>query len=121
MICWRRSSARAIGEPCATEARAHSGRSIRGGLRNSTRGVQTAVMTTHTQNGAYEIIDVSHAVGAGTETYPGLQPPRVEVLIDYDASSQRVRSGAAALRRCQRQRSGRCWQAYQVRSGRVAK
>jgi|GEM_PF-3783731 len=26
----------------------------------------------------YEIIDVSHAIGAGTETYPGLPAPRVE-------------------------------------------
>jgi arylformamidase len=48
-----------------------------------------SAMTTHTQNGAHEIIDVSHKVGAGTETYPGLPAPRVEILIDYEASSAR--------------------------------
>jgi kynurenine formamidase len=37
----------------------------------------------------YEIIDVSHAIGAGTETYPGLPAPRVEYLIDHEASRAR--------------------------------
>lgn len=37
----------------------------------------------------YQILDVSHAIGAGTETYPGLPAPRVEVLIDYEASRAR--------------------------------
>jgi arylformamidase len=46
-------------------------------------------MTTQTQDGAYEILDVSHAIGAGTETYPGLPTPRLETLVDYEASSAR--------------------------------
>jgi len=37
----------------------------------------------------FEIIDVSHTIGAGTETYPGLPAPRVEILIDYEASRAR--------------------------------
>ena len=45
--------------------------------------------TTQTQDATHEIIDVSHAIGAGTETYPGLPAPRLEVLIDYEASSAR--------------------------------
>ena len=40
-------------------------------------------------NSHYEIIDVSHAIGAGTETYPGLPAPRVEIMIDYEASRAR--------------------------------
>jgi kynurenine formamidase len=38
---------------------------------------------------AYEIIDVSHAIGAGTETYPGLPAPRIEIMIDHEASRSR--------------------------------
>lgn len=44
---------------------------------------------TKTHGSHYQIIDVSHAIGAGTETYPGLPAPRVEILIDYEASRAR--------------------------------
>jgi kynurenine formamidase len=37
----------------------------------------------------FAIIDVSHSIGAGTETYPGLPAPRIEALIDYEASRGR--------------------------------
>lgn len=46
-------------------------------------------MAIHTHGSGYEIIDVSHAIGAGMETYPGLPAPRVEILIDYEASRAR--------------------------------
>lgn len=32
------------------------------------------------------LVEVSHRVEAGMATYPGLPPPRAEVLLDYDAS-----------------------------------
>jgi hypothetical protein len=40
-------------------------------------------------SGAFEIIDVSHALGAGTETYPGLPAPRIEISIDHETSRAR--------------------------------
>jgi kynurenine formamidase len=47
------------------------------------------VVTKRTQDTTFEIIDVSHAIGAGTETYPGLPAPRLETLIDHEASRSR--------------------------------
>src|SRR5262245_54370601 len=46
-------------------------------------------MLTRAHGGTFEIIDVSHAIGAGTETYPGLPAPRLEILIDHEASRAR--------------------------------
>lgn len=39
-------------------------------------------------------VDVSHPIIAGMETYPGLPPPRVEVVLDYD-ESRHTYSGAS--------------------------
>jgi kynurenine formamidase len=39
-------------------------------------------------------IEVSHRIIDGMKTYPGLPEPRVEVLLDYDASRERYRDKA---------------------------
>ena len=39
-------------------------------------------------------IEVSHPVSAGMKTYPELPEPRVEVLLDYDASHERYQGKA---------------------------
>src|SRR5207237_2693712 len=40
------------------------------------------------------LIDVSHAIVPGMKTYPGLPEPKVEVLLDYDASRERYQNQA---------------------------
>jgi arylformamidase len=50
-----------------------------------------------TRDDQFSIIDVSHSIGAGTETYPGLPPPRLEVLLDYEASRGRYDGRAEFL------------------------
>jgi hypothetical protein len=37
-------------------------------------------------NGAFERIELSHTIEVGMRTYPGLPPPRSEVLLDYESS-----------------------------------
>ena len=39
-------------------------------------------------------VEVSHPVVAGMKTYPGLPEPKVEVLLDYDASHERYQGKA---------------------------
>lgn len=39
------------------------------------------------------IIEVSHVIEAGMQTYPGLPEPRVDMLLDYDASRARYAEG----------------------------
>jgi kynurenine formamidase len=38
-------------------------------------------------------VELSHPIEAGMTTYPGLPPPRAEVLLDYDASRARYTGG----------------------------
>jgi kynurenine formamidase len=39
-------------------------------------------------------VEVSHPVAAGMKTYPGLPEPKVEVLLDYEASHERYQGKA---------------------------
>src|ERR1700681_4443992 len=39
-------------------------------------------------------VEVSHKIVAGMKTYPGLPEPKVEVLLDYEASHERYRNQA---------------------------
>jgi arylformamidase len=39
-------------------------------------------------------VEVSHPVAAGMKTYPGLPEPKVEVLLDYEASRERYQGKA---------------------------
>lgn len=38
-------------------------------------------------------VEISHPIEMGMETYPGLPPPRAEVLLDYDASHDKYDEG----------------------------
>src|ERR671923_3000014 len=41
-----------------------------------------------------EFIELSHPIAPGMKTYPGLPEPRVEVLLDYEASRERYQHKA---------------------------
>ena len=49
-------------------------------------------------------IELSHTIVVGMETYPGLPPPKAEVLMDYDASKEKYQGRAefyiASLHAC---------------------
>jgi kynurenine formamidase len=45
----------------------------------------------------HRYIEVSHPIQPGMKTYPGLPEPRVEVLLDYDASREHYRDQAEFL------------------------
>ena len=45
----------------------------------------------------HRYVEVSHTIEAGMRTYPGLPEPRVEVLLDYEASRERYQGQAEFL------------------------
>jgi kynurenine formamidase len=40
------------------------------------------------------IVDLSHPISAGMQTYPGLEPPQLRTVISRDAAAQRLGTGA---------------------------
>ena len=49
------------------------------------------------KNAPPRFIEVSHVIEAGMVTYPGLPPPKVEVIVDHDSSRERYRNQSEFL------------------------